>query len=353
MELLRRCGRGARLVGRRRAPQRDGQRLERLRRVEERPPRGLPHARAQLLRQRVGLVVGVVGPDRQHVHRRRVRARSFGPGEARREDGECGAHAHEGRRERPGRDSSRESWHQGNAGASRTAKVDAKIAPPYRAGRWPLARDAGPSSMRITGGKYRSRALRAPRGKATRPTSDRVREALFGILESAQVVKDARVLDLYAGTGALGLEALSRGAARVTAVESSREALDRPARQRRGAARSGPRWVRAAADVSRAGARPQRLGRSTSSWPIHRGRSSTSGAAPIAIAGTLGRGERSRPGSLGGSRAFRPQRSSGRGSAGGPGRPRDPPVRRHGPYVLQTGYTRTAFALNMDRPRPE
>jgi 16S rRNA (guanine966-N2)-methyltransferase len=79
--------------------------------------------------------------------------------------------------------------------------------------------------LRITGGKYRSRALQAPRGQATRPTSDRVREALFGILESANVVQDARVLDTYAGTGALGLEALSRGAARVTLVESSREAL--------------------------------------------------------------------------------------------------------------------------------
>ena len=79
--------------------------------------------------------------------------------------------------------------------------------------------------MRITGGTLRSRAIRAPRGQATRPTSDRVREALFGILESAGVVRGARVLDLYAGTGALALEALSRGAARAVLVESSREAL--------------------------------------------------------------------------------------------------------------------------------
>jgi len=79
--------------------------------------------------------------------------------------------------------------------------------------------------MRITGGTHRSRAIRAPRGPATRPTSDRVREALFGILESAGVVRGARVLDLYAGTGALGLEALSRGAVRAILVESSREAL--------------------------------------------------------------------------------------------------------------------------------
>jgi 16S rRNA (guanine966-N2)-methyltransferase len=79
--------------------------------------------------------------------------------------------------------------------------------------------------MRITGGTLRSRALRAPRGQATRPTSDRVREALFGILASAGALEGARVLDLYAGTGALALEALSRGAARALLVESSREAL--------------------------------------------------------------------------------------------------------------------------------
>ncbi len=73
--------------------------------------------------------------------------------------------------------------------------------------------------MRITGGTYRSRALRAPKGQATRPTTDRVREALFGILASggagatdgAGGIEGARVLDLYAGTGALALEALSRG----------------------------------------------------------------------------------------------------------------------------------------------
>jgi len=80
--------------------------------------------------------------------------------------------------------------------------------------------------MRITGGIHRSRPLRAPRGSTTRPTSDRVREALFGILTSAGALEGANVLDLYAGTGALGLEALSRGAARATFVESSRFALE-------------------------------------------------------------------------------------------------------------------------------
>lgn len=79
--------------------------------------------------------------------------------------------------------------------------------------------------MRIIGGIYRSRRLRAPSGTSTRPTSDRVREALFGILEAASAIEGARALDLYAGTGALALEALSRGAAAAVLVESSRTAL--------------------------------------------------------------------------------------------------------------------------------
>lgn len=65
--------------------------------------------------------------------------------------------------------------------------------------------------------------LEVPRS-GTRPTSDRVRESLFGALEAADAIEGARVLDLYAGSGALGLEALSRGAARVDLVERSRPA---------------------------------------------------------------------------------------------------------------------------------
>lgn len=61
-------------------------------------------------------------------------------------------------------------------------------------------------------------------GAGTRPTSDRVRESLFGALESADAIEDARVLDLYAGSGALGLEALSRGAASCDLVERGRQA---------------------------------------------------------------------------------------------------------------------------------
>jgi 16S rRNA (guanine966-N2)-methyltransferase len=79
--------------------------------------------------------------------------------------------------------------------------------------------------MRITGGIYRSRTLRAPHGSSTRPTSDRVREGLFGILSAAAAIEGRRVLDLYAGTGALALEALSRGASHAVLVESSRSAL--------------------------------------------------------------------------------------------------------------------------------
>lgn len=79
--------------------------------------------------------------------------------------------------------------------------------------------------MRVTAGVHRSRRLAAPKGTTTRPTSDRVREALFSILGARLHFPDAVVLDLYAGTGALGLEALSRGAASATFVESDRAAL--------------------------------------------------------------------------------------------------------------------------------
>lgn len=79
--------------------------------------------------------------------------------------------------------------------------------------------------MRITGGALRSRRLVAPDGTATRPTSDRVREALFSILASHVTLAGARVLDLYAGSGSLAFEALSRGASHATLVERGREAV--------------------------------------------------------------------------------------------------------------------------------
>lgn len=76
--------------------------------------------------------------------------------------------------------------------------------------------------MRVVAGEYGSRRLKAPPGAATRPTADRVREALFSILGPAAGLT---VLDLYAGSGALGIEALSRGAVRAVFVESSRAAV--------------------------------------------------------------------------------------------------------------------------------
>ena len=76
--------------------------------------------------------------------------------------------------------------------------------------------------MRVIAGRYGGRRLVAPPGRATRPTSDRVREALFSILGP---VEGAAVLDLFAGSGALGIEALSRGAARATFVDSGPRAV--------------------------------------------------------------------------------------------------------------------------------
>jgi len=75
--------------------------------------------------------------------------------------------------------------------------------------------------MRVVGGELGGRRLRAPAGGRTRPTADKVREALFSILGD---VTGARVLDLYAGSGALGIEALSRGASEATFVDSARAA---------------------------------------------------------------------------------------------------------------------------------
>lgn len=76
--------------------------------------------------------------------------------------------------------------------------------------------------MRIVAGEFKGRPLHGPEGKATRPTSDKVREALFSILGP---VDDFRVLDLFAGTGAVGIEAVSRGAAQAVLVERDRRML--------------------------------------------------------------------------------------------------------------------------------
>ncbi len=78
---------------------------------------------------------------------------------------------------------------------------------------------------RIIAGTAGGRTLRTPPGSGTRPTSDRVREALFSALQSRGAVAGARVVDLYAGSGALGLEAASRGAESVLLVESDARAV--------------------------------------------------------------------------------------------------------------------------------
>jgi len=84
----------------------------------------------------------------------------------------------------------------------------------------PLLKILYPSEVRIIAGKYRSRPLRSLPGLDLRPTSDRLRETLFNVLASAGQLQGSVWLDLYAGTGAVGIEALSRGARQVYFVES-------------------------------------------------------------------------------------------------------------------------------------
>jgi 16S rRNA (guanine966-N2)-methyltransferase len=143
--------------------------------------------------------------------------------------------------------------------------------------------------MRITGGIYRSRALRAPQGLSTRPTSDRVREALFGLLSAAGAIGGARVLELYAGTGALSIEALSRGAAHAIFVESSRYALS-ALRANIAALGLQSQTLVVAADVSRSAKRLARQGPfelvlADPPWALV-----DSGEAPRAVADLVGAG---------------------------------------------------------------
>ena len=82
--------------------------------------------------------------------------------------------------------------------------------------------------MRVIAGRFRSRVLVAPRGPGTRPTSDRLRETLFNILAAGSLgpqIEGARFADLYAGTGAVGIEAASRGASHVWLAEKAEQAL--------------------------------------------------------------------------------------------------------------------------------
>ena len=80
--------------------------------------------------------------------------------------------------------------------------------------------------MKLIAGQFGGHGLKTPSGHATRPSTARVREALFGLIDARIYLEGAEVLDLFAGTGALGLEAISRGAILVTFVEQNREVLD-------------------------------------------------------------------------------------------------------------------------------
>ncbi len=116
--------------------------------------------------------------------------------------------------------------------------------------------------MRIIAGAWRGRGLRAPEGGATRPTADRVRQALFDMIMHAPwggpgVLEGTRVLDAFAGTGALGLEALSRGAAEAVFFERDAAALA-ALRANAGACGAGARAVVLARDVLRPGPCPGR-----------------------------------------------------------------------------------------------
>jgi len=111
---------------------------------------------------------------------------------------------------------------------------------------------------RIVAGSVGGRSIAVP-AKGTRPTSDRVREAIFSRLEHLGVLDGARVLDLYAGSGALGLEAASRGAAVVTLVDSARAATDVARRNATTLGLTGVRVVTATAERHAAGLGPAGL----------------------------------------------------------------------------------------------
>ena len=91
--------------------------------------------------------------------------------------------------------------------------------------RAPAPKPAARPRLRVIAGELRGRRLVAPAGDAVRPTKDIVREAVFSALDARGAIRDAGVLDLYAGTGALAIEALSRGAARAVFVERDAAAL--------------------------------------------------------------------------------------------------------------------------------
>ncbi len=111
--------------------------------------------------------------------------------------------------------------------------------------------------LRVIAGALKGRRLAVPRGDVVRPTADRAREALFGILEHGEPsLRGSRFLDLFAGSGAVGIEAFSRGAAEVLLVESERDALA-VLRNNLRAVPHGGRIRLEVADATRLGAAPR------------------------------------------------------------------------------------------------
>jgi 16S rRNA (guanine966-N2)-methyltransferase len=124
--------------------------------------------------------------------------------------------------------------------------------------------------MRIVGGRWRGRRLKPPPDDRVRPTADRVREALFNILAHRGALADAVVLDLFAGTGALALEALSRGAARAVLVDRDARSLAL-ARENAAALGAGAQCEFVLADAAQLAPRPVGAGLAFLDAPYGRG----------------------------------------------------------------------------------
>jgi 16S rRNA (guanine966-N2)-methyltransferase len=112
--------------------------------------------------------------------------------------------------------------------------------------------------MRIVAGKYRSRILKAPSGDAIRPTSDKLRGAVFNMLRSRGVLAGANAMDCFCGTGALGIEALSQGAESCVFVDNARESLGL-ARENAASLKIGDEAVFILKDAAKIGPRPDEI----------------------------------------------------------------------------------------------
>lgn len=112
--------------------------------------------------------------------------------------------------------------------------------------------------MRIVAGKYRSRILKAPKSDAIRPTSDKVRGAVFNMLRSRGVLQGAQAMDCFCGTGALGLEALSQGAESCVFMDNARDSLAL-ARENAAALKIGAEAHFILKDAAKTGPRPETI----------------------------------------------------------------------------------------------